>query len=94
MVCSSRTVDTICWMWYNTVINWFGGTYEINTSVWLRNFAEYWYNIFVVLIDGAKQREDGQTAKAAPGEEKKVGRQEKPDDEKSEKTIANKESMS
>ena len=37
---------------------------------------------------------NGQTAKAAPGEEKKVGRQEKPDDEKSEKTIANKESMS
>ena len=37
---------------------------------------------------------NGQTAKAAPGEEKKVGRQEKPNDEKSEKTIANKESMS
>ena len=37
---------------------------------------------------------NGQTAKAVPGEEKKVGRQEKPDDEKSEKTIANKESMS
>ena len=31
---------------------------------------------------------------AAPGEEKKAGRKEKPDDEKSEKTIANKESMS
>ena len=29
-----------------------------------------------------------------PGEEKKAGRQEKPDDQKSEKTIANKESMS
>ena len=29
-----------------------------------------------------------------PGEEKKAGRKEKPDDEKSEKTIANKESMS
>ena len=37
---------------------------------------------------------NGKTAKAIPGEEKKVGRQEKPNDEKSEKTIANKESMS
>ena len=35
----------------------------------------------------------GQKAKV-PGEEKEAGRKEKPDDEKSEKTIANRESMS
>ena len=34
------------------------------------------------------------TGKAKPGEEGKAGRNEKPDDEKSEKTIANRESMS
>ena len=36
----------------------------------------------------------GEQKAKAPGEEKKAGRKEKPDDEKSEKTIANRESMS
>lgn len=43
--------------------------------------------------NGNGSSSNGQQPKAA-GEEKKVGRTEKPDDEKSEKTIANKESMS
>ena len=42
----------------------------------------------------AKDKADGGDKKQTPpGEEKKAGRNEKPDDEKSEKTIANKESM-
>ena len=40
----------------------------------------------------AKGKDTGK--QKVPGEEKSAGRKEKPDDEKSEKTIANKESMS
>jgi hypothetical protein len=40
-----------------------------------------------------KDKDSGGNKKANPAEEKKAGRTEKPDDEKSEKTIANRESM-
>ena len=44
---------------------------------------------------GAGQNSGGGNGQAKiPGEEKQAGRKEKPDDQKSEKTIANKESMS
>jgi hypothetical protein len=40
-----------------------------------------------------KDKDSGGNKKANPAEDKKAGRTEKPDDEKSEKTIANRESM-
>lgn len=43
--------------------------------------------------DKDKDKESGGNKKANPAEDKKAGRTEKPDDEKSEKTIANRESM-
>ena len=42
---------------------------------------------------GSNNANNASKAKKAPGEEKKVGRAEKPDDQKAEKTIQNKESM-
>ena len=42
---------------------------------------------------GSNNANSASKAKKAPGEEKKVGRTEKPDDQKAEKTIQNKESM-
>ena len=42
---------------------------------------------------GSNNANNASKAKKAPGEEKNVGRAEKPDDQKAEKTIQNKESM-